>query len=319
MHELLLVEDSPTQALKLKLMLQDSGYHVTIAGNGEEGLALLEKRRFPVVITDWVMPKMDGETFCKEVRRRTYEDYTYILLLTGKRESEDIVRGLESGADDYLVKPPDRLELIARLKTAHRIISLERSLKERANEILRLTLTDALTGACNRRYLDEQLPRDLRRASRYGHPFSLIMTDIDLFKQVNDRHGHLVGDHALRRFVEVIGEGLREGCDWIARFGGEEFAIGLPETDTTGAHEVAERLREALSQTEMEGADGAFSVTASFGVATVAPEDISLESGMEDLLKVADGCLYEAKRTGRNRTVARCVGQAETTVALESL
>jgi diguanylate cyclase (GGDEF)-like protein len=313
MQRLLLVEDSPTQALKLKFQLQSSGYSVTIAGNGEEGLALMEKHHFPVVITDWVMPKMDGETFCKEVRRRSYDNYTYILLLTGKNESEDIVRGLEAGADDYLVKPPDRLELVARLKTAERIISLEESLKQRANEIHHLSMTDALTGAHNRRYLDEHLPRDLHLAKRYGHPFSLIMTDIDHFKQVNDRYGHLSGDRALRHFVRVISQSLREDCDWLVRFGGEEFAIGLPETDSEGAYEVAERLREALQKTEIPGPDGPFSITASFGVATAFPDEINPETGMEDLLKVADGCLYEAKRTGRNRSVSRRIAHTRTT------
>jgi len=307
MHELLLVEDSPTQALKLKLVLQEYGYRVSIASNGEEGLELLERKRFPIVITDWVMPKMDGEEFCREVRSRSYEDYTYILLLTGKNESADIVRGLESGADDYLVKPPDRMEMLARLKTAHRIISLETSLKDRANEILRLTLTDPLTGARNRRYLNEQLPRDMHRAARYGHPFSLIVTDIDFFKHVNDEYGHLAGDETLRRLVGKVEESLREGCDWIARFGGEEFVIGLPETDLCGAGAAAERLRNAVASMLLDCDGQAFSITASFGTATATPELLGSGVGMEDMLRVADACLYEAKDTGRNRTVSRCV------------
>lgn len=310
-YDLLLVEDSPTQALKLKLLLQESGYRVTLAADGEEGLELLAKRHFPIVVTDWVMPRMDGAAFCREIRARNFEDYTYILLLTGKSQEEDVVRGFEAGADDYLVKPPGRFELIARLKAAARVVSLEASLKERNREVLRLTLTDTLTGVNNRRFLDETLPKDLLRALRYGHTVSLIMSDLDRFKRVNDTYGHLVGDQVLCRFAEVLRTGLRQGCDWVARFGGEEFVVALPETDAGGALAMAERLRQTLGEIVVPVGSGQFGVTASFGIATADPEALAAGADMEDLLRVADVCLYQAKETGRDRCVGRTVTAEE--------
>jgi diguanylate cyclase (GGDEF)-like protein len=300
---ILIVEDSPTQALRLKVLLEEQGYDITVAANGAEGLAALESRYHPVVISDWVMPELDGIEFCKRIRGRENPGYIYIVLVTAKGEKTDLISGIEAGADDYLVKPFDIGELIARLKTAERIISLEQNLIRARKKIEKLTVTDPLTGAYNRRHLTGKLPDAVRYARRYGRHLSLVMCDIDHFKQVNDRHGHQAGDAVLAEFADRLIRTVRKGADWLARYGGEEFVIVLPETDACRAYQAAERYRRLIAEEPFETGAATLQVTASLGTATLSPDNATQASAAADaLIETADRHLYAAKRKGRNRT-----------------
>jgi len=301
----LVVEDSPTQALQLQFLLEAEGYQVTVAKDGIEGLEALTRGEFSIVITDWVMPKMDGVEFCQALRQQMSEGYIYVFLVTAKSSKEEIVKGLEGGADDYLVKPIEPAELVARLTTAKRILNLEQTLKERNREISRLLNTDHLTKVFNRSYLDSQLTNDCRQAMRYRRWLSVVLCDLDFFKRVNDNYGHQVGDEVLKKFASTMQETLRFGIDWIARYGGEEFVVVLPETDFAGAEQVCERLRQAVSGFEIsDGNGGKFSITASFGIAVLPNSGLPEKKVTAfDMVGLADSCLYEAKAAGRNRVV----------------
>lgn len=303
--DILLVEDSQTQALKLKLMLENNGYKVSVAPNGQEGMHMLMNHPVSTVITDWMMPEMDGRELCQAIRQHDFDNYVYILLLTAKDAKGDIIEGLEAGADDYLIKPVDDAELIARLTTASRIISLESSLKQRNREIALLSITDPLTKVFNRGYLNENLPKALKRAERYQLPLSVLIADIDNFKKVNDQYGHQAGDRVLKTFVDGINATLRRDLDWIARYGGEEFIIVLPETDLAGAQAAAEKFRSIVAANETETKQGMVRITASFGIATVAETPDIARVSVDTLINTADRCLYQAKQAGRNR----CIGK----------
>ncbi len=300
-RRVLIVEDSMTQALRLQAVLESLGYGVHRAENGRKALDLLEETFISLVITDWVMPEMDGVAFCRTVRSRAYPGYVYVILLTARDALDDIVAGLEAGADDYLIKPVHPAELAARLKTAQRILALEATLKKRTEEVERLSITDPLTQLYNRRYFNEQLPKLLHASRRHGRPVSLIMTDIDHFKKINDTYGHQTGDRVLQVFAAQIQRSLRTGLDWAARYGGEEFVVVLPETDVDKAGLVAERLRLLASQTCVEAPEGSVRMTASFGVAGI-PAGADDGLSMEALVAAADAALYRAKQNGRNRT-----------------
>ena len=186
---ILLAEDDPVTRMLMMRFLKKAGYEVDAVANGTEALEHMSRRYYPYLVTDWEMPEMDGVALCKAVRNLQLDGYVYALLLTARNAKEHIIAGLEAGADDYLIKPVHEPELIARLNTGRRILALEHSLRA-ANERNRiLSITDALTGAFNRRYMMEQLPRELERCRRYGNPLSVIMCDIDHFKQVNDVRG----------------------------------------------------------------------------------------------------------------------------------
>ncbi len=243
---ILLVDDEPTQRLIVARLLKRGGYEVEMAANGREALAKLEQGDFPLMITDWEMPEMDGVALCQAVRSKE-RGYTYIILLTSRDAIEHLVAGLQSGADDYLIKPVVEPELIARLNTGRRIVTLERSLRAANEENRRLSITDPLTGVHNRRFLMEQLPREIDRAARYGRQLAAIMCDVDFFKKINDTHGHLTGDEVLKWFANGLKSGVRTS-DWIARYGGEEFVIVLPETNVANAATAAEHLRKHISE-----------------------------------------------------------------------
>ena len=219
---ILLVDDEPTQRLIMARLLKRAGYEVETAGNGREALAKIDAGDFQLMITDWEMPEMDGIALCSALRASPGKGYIYTILLTARDAIEHVVTGLQAGADDYLTKPVIEPELIARLNTGKRIVTLERSLRTANEENRRLSITDPLTGAYNRRYLMEQLPREIERAARYGRQLSTIMCDVDHFKKINDTHGHLVGDEVLKWFVAQLQSGVR-ASDWVARYGGEEF------------------------------------------------------------------------------------------------
>ena len=190
--------------------------------------------QYQILLTDWDMPGMDGPTLCKRVREANLSTYVYILLLTGHLTTDDVVVGLGAGADDYVKKPANQAELLARLSAGSRIVTLEQSLREANEKIQLLSVTDSLAGTFNRRYLNDQLLKEVERARRYGHSLAAIMADLDRFKRINDERGHQTGDEVLRRFADLAKKLIRPS-DWIARYGGEEFVIVLPETDAAGA------------------------------------------------------------------------------------
>jgi diguanylate cyclase (GGDEF)-like protein len=277
---------------------------VVAAANGRQAFEIFRETFFPMVLTDWMMPEMDGIALCRAIRNHASPGYVYIVFLTAKDSRDDIIAGLEAGADDYLTKPFHPTELMARLTTGKRILELERSLKMANEEIRILSITDHLTGCFNRGYMTSHLPEELNRASRYGHPLSLIMCDIDRFKNVNDSRGHLAGDSVLRLVVDFIHEALRKDIDWAVRYGGEEFLIVLPETDREGAWAVAERLRQEMATKPIDIGDQEIAITASFGLASFDP-GMDKKPSAEALIREADQYLYQAKKEGRNKVNGR--------------
>jgi diguanylate cyclase (GGDEF)-like protein len=298
---ILLAEDDPVTRMLMTRFLKKAGYEVDAVADGTEALEHMTKRYYPLLVTDWEMPEMDGIELCKAVRNLQLDGYVYALLLTARNAKEHIIAGLEAGADDYLVKPVHEPELIARLNTGRRILALEHSLRA-ANERNRiLSITDALTGAFNRRYMMEQLPRELERCRRYGNPLSVIMCDVDHFKQVNDVMGHSGGDDVLQQFVWRMQKSIRATSDWVARIGGEEFVIVLPETGHQGAMFVAEKIRTLMNGVPFVTREGDVAATSSFGVASTERHGPDLVMKSETLIRAADQCLYTSKQSGRNR------------------
>src|ERR1700722_209153 len=215
---ILLVEDEPTTRLMMSRQLTRAGYEVEVVSNGVQALEMLNRRFFPLLLTDWDMPEMNGVMLCKALRGMTLEGYVYIILLTAREGKAHVIEGLAAGADDYLTKPPDDNELRARLNTGRRILKLEQSLRSANHRIHLLSITDALTSAYNRRYLMERLPQEIERAQRYTRPLSVVLCDADHFKNVNDAHGHLAGDEVLKGFAKLLMESTRADIDWVARY-----------------------------------------------------------------------------------------------------
>jgi two-component system, cell cycle response regulator len=299
---LLLVEDEPTQRKLVERQLQRAGYAVETASNGEEALEKIVSGQFQLLLTDWEMPGMDGRTLCRRVREANLPTYLYILLLTSHSSTDDVVAGLEAGADDYLRKPANEAELLARLNSGRRIVRLEQSLRDANVKIQQLSETDSLVGTFNRRYLSGQLVREVDRARRYKHPLSAVMADLDRFKRINDERGHHAGDEVLRRFADLAKSTVRPS-DWIARYGGEEFVIVLPETNLAGAAVAAEKLRALCAASPFQTSTGPVAVTASFGVAelSIDSQGQSDDAAAQALLRRADSALYTSKNEGRNR------------------
>jgi diguanylate cyclase (GGDEF)-like protein len=307
----LIAEDDLVSRLILQKTLESRGYKVFAAENGREAWEILQREDLQFIIADWIMPVMDGVTLCREIRASGIHGYVYFILLTGKDKKEDIIRGLEAGADDYVAKPFERDELKVRVRAGERIIKLEKELSEK-NEKLRLlnvrleTLAgiDPLMGIGNRRTFYTVIEKVHHRADRYTQGYSIIMCDIDNFKSYNDIYGHLAGDQVLKTVAGEINKTIR-ASDEVFRYGGEEIVIvAIPEQDLEGTIAVAERMRrsvEALGIGHSGSASGC--VTISCGVAVY---DRSCGDGRwEMVLDRADKALYAAKEAGRNRVCAR--------------
>jgi two-component system cell cycle response regulator len=302
---LLLVEDEPTQMLLTQRMLRRGGYEVETASDGAAALEKLATGRFQFLVTDWEMPGMDGPTLCRKVRATRLPGYLYILLLTGQSSTRSVVIGLDAGADDYVRKPADEAELLARLAAGRRIVQLEQSLRDANAQIQRLSITDPLVSTYNRRYLNEQLMQEVEQARRRPQALSAVLADLDFFKSINDQHGHQAGDEVLKHFVGVARSAIRENVDWVARYGGEEFVVVLPATDLAGAVKVAEKIRTLCADSVVHTESGDLKFTVSFGVAALAAGAGPNGAAAEELLRHADAALYCSKREGRNRvTVA---------------
>ena len=295
---ILIAEDDPNFRSLLKAKLANWGYEVVAVGDGNEAWQVLQSDDAPqLALLDWMMPGMEGVEICRKVRKELQESYTYIILLTSQQRDEDVVAGMEAGADDYITKPCKHSELRVRLRAGRRIIELQNELLA-AREILQAKAShDSLTGLWNHEEILGNLRQELARGEREGECVSVIMADIDNFKRINDTHGHMVGDEVLRSCARRM-QALVRSYDFIGRYGGEEFLFVLPECCRECTVAFAERIRLCICGESMDTSEGMIPVSISLGVAS------SGKSGGRDadsLVKAADAALYRAKENGRNR------------------
>ena len=260
---------------------------------------MLQKPEAPrLILLDWNMPGLEGLEVCRRLRKKETTNPSYVILLTGRGDKSDIVLGLEAGANDYIAKPYDNAELLARIRVGQRMLELQDSLLEIQAALAHQATHDALTGIFNRRAILEQLTRELARALRQGVSISVGMCDIDHFKEINDRFGHQAGDEVLVAFARSLQNNLRE-YDYVGRYGGEEFLIIATGSNNTQSDEgLYERLREQVAALAVKTKAGNISVTVSIGTAAG-----SGKSTVDALLAAADAALYQAKEAGRNRVV----------------
>jgi two-component system, cell cycle response regulator len=298
----LLVDDDEIVIERLRDLIEAAGYEVATATSGEAALDSLRRHFAPIVILDRNMPGMDGLELCRVIRDGThYPGYVYIMLCTAHDSEEEILSGLNAGADDYLSKRASGAQLVARLVCARRILTLEQSLKQVIEERRRMAMTDVLTGAHNRRYFMSHMRRELKRSRRFGAELSLVVFDIDHFKHINDRYGHAAGDAVLIEFVRRVQKCLPREFDWCARLGGEEFAVVLPQTHLAGGVVVAEKIRHALASTPVMAVPGGIECTVSAGVSGLAAFTDRGAASVEQILSRADDCLYTSKNHGRDQ------------------
>lgn len=296
--KILVADDDAISRRMMEKMLQRSGYDVITAEDGKDAVDKLSGPDSPrLALVDWMMPGLDGPGVCSAIRSRHDERYIYITLLTSKQASEDIVRGLEAGADDYLIKPCHPEELKARLRTGVRILDLEDKLVD-AREDMRYRAThDALTALLNRGTIAVDLERELARSRRENGILSILLCDIDHFKRVNDIYGHTVGDEVLRQVASLLLNSVRS-YDLVGRYGGEEFLILLIGCDTALAQRRAEEIRRAVQELNFRETDPPLSITISIG--TLTTNDWRNGMKASELVNEADKALYRAKAEGRN-------------------
>jgi two-component system cell cycle response regulator len=295
--QVLIADDSLLSRRLLEETLQGWGYQVRAVADGAEAWRVLSEENPPTLaIFDWMMPGFTGPELCQMIREKTREPYIYILLLTSRSERDDLVEGMDAGADDYVTKPFDRHELQVRLRAGRRIVDLQKELLA-TREALRVQAThDYLTQLWNRSAILEILDRELARSEREGTPVGLVIADLDSFKAINDTHGHPAGDTVLRQAASRMQACIRQ-YDSIGRYGGEEFVIVLPGTDEHAVRVQAERMRAAIREIPIVLPDRSLTITSSFGC-TVGHRG---EGAAEMLIRAADTALYQAKRGGRDR------------------
>ena len=303
--KVLIAEDEKISRMVLANALANHGYEVLQAHDGQEAWDIFQKEKedIYIAILDWQMPKMDGIELCQKIKDASLSHYVYVIFLTGKKDIDSIVEGLETGADDYLPKPFDRRELLSRLKVGLRLIEFEKALREANEKLHTLAITDGLTGISNRRAIFERLRSEISRAVRGNSLFCLIMLDIDHFKKVNDTYGHGAGDKVLVEIVNRIKSELRPHDD-IGRYGGEEFLVGISKADSKISRVIAEKLRTCICKRPFQIEDRKIDVSLSLGVVNFMPSrDNDINDLLEAMIKAADIALYKAKEAGRNRAV----------------
>jgi two-component system cell cycle response regulator len=317
--KILLADDDRVSRFLMERMLRSNGYDVVTAENGRQALHELSREDRPrLALLDWMMPELDGLDVCREIRARHNKSYIYILLVTARESPDDIVAGLKAGADDYLTKPCHHAELKARLHAGRRVLTLEDELVE-SREALRFEAThDALTSVLNRGAVLSQIQNELNVSQQSKCSTSLLLCDVDHFKQVNDTYGHLVGDEVLRQISSRLSNCARPG-DLVGRYGGEEFIILLKDCELkdcgqdrlllagqkpfdrdTFLHR-AEQIREAVSSRPVSTQAGPLSISVSIGAITIDP--LTAAMPVETLLAHADEALYRAKAAGRDRAI----------------
>jgi two-component system, cell cycle response regulator len=292
MYKVLVIDDSEEIRYILRHNLESADFHVIEAENGNKALEILQQETPEVILLDWVMPGISGPEVAHQLRKNPKNESIYLIMLTSKSNSSDQIEGLQAGVDLYLTKPVNfdvlTFQIEKGVDESHR--------RQKANEDRMFAEIDALTNLGNRRLFDKTIEQEIARAKRHEHNLTFILTDIDFFKSVNDTHGHKVGDDVLKGFAYLL-KNLSRETDHVFRYGGEEFAILLIETDLKGGVEHAEKLRLNIFHHEFPVVG---KKTSSFGVSTFCQID-----SPTTLLERADKALYEAKNSGRNRVVSQ--------------
>jgi diguanylate cyclase (GGDEF)-like protein len=298
--KILVVDDDEMARQLLTIYLSRAGHTIVEAAEGRSAWEVFQRENTRLIITDLMMLEVSGIELIRRIRADSRTGYTYLMILTALGDKAQVVTGLESGADDYLTKPFNPEELLARVSIGERILKLEDSLNESRRQMEYLAMHDTLTGMLNRRALQDHAEAELSRARRSSTPVSLAVLDLDHFKSINDRYGHLVGDQALQHVATILIRQIRT-YDWAGRWGGEEFLLVLPDTALPEARMVAERIREDIAATVLALPNGSeLRLTASLGVASAAAASGEIAS-LDELVRQADHALYHAKSEGRNR------------------
>ena len=295
--KVLVVEDSKVAIKAITIYLEDIGVHPLIAETGSAAVELYRNERPDIILLDIILPDISGYDVAKQIRKlQGKDDWTAIIFLSVMSDAEDLARGIEVGGDDYLMKPVGRVVLQAKVTAMYRLVRMQRALvklTEQLNtanqELQRISMTDGLTGIANRRLFNEMLVREWRRCIRIKKPMSIVMVDVDYFKKYNDKYGHQAGDDCLKVVAKEVARAAPRASDLAARFGGEEFAMILGETDEGGARWVANRIRQHVAGLKVMHEDSPHHfVTVSCGVCSVLPSD---DSSVEKLVKSADNAL----------------------------
>lgn len=298
---LLIVDDSPHFRTSIREAVKDASIFKNIieAGDGAEAIRIFASNSITFIITDVVMPRIDGYKLVAAIRGTAAgKDIPVIMLTAAKKESSDKVKGLTIGASDYVIKPFNKEELLARIKVLRRMQDLQEELKAKNAILERLATTDELTGLPNRRYLFDSVGTIMALARRSKLPIACLMVDIDFFKKINDKYGHQAGDTVLKSLSDVMLKCKRDG-ELLARFGGEEFVMCLFKADERASFYAAERFRKTIESLNIHLNETALSVTVSIGCASMPSENLK---DADELINRADGALYRAKKNGRNRS-----------------
>jgi len=303
--KLLVADDSNVSRAMLSAITKNWGYDIILAEGGEQAWQIMQEDDAPqLLLLDWEMPKMNGVEVCQRVIEENPENPPYIVLLTSRSRSEDIVEGLSKGANDYLSKPFDTAELQVRLQVGKRMVEMQDKLNETLEELKELASHDSLTGLLNRRAIMDSLPKEIKRMERQEQVLCIGMCDIDHFKKINDTYGHLVGDEVLKEVTKRMTDALRD-YDLLGRYGGEEFLVITPVDSITSGVLVYQRICNAVSVLPIKVNDVSIPVTISCGVTSYLMN--SDAQNITNLLSRADEALYQAKDNGRNQVVMKQV------------
>ena len=296
--KILIAEDDNVTRHILEKSVTEMDFEVVSCKNGHDAWKILQSENPPhLLILDWMMPGMDGLEICRKVREQAKEPYTFILLLTSKGEQDDFVKGMEAGADDYVVKPFNHNDLRVRLKAGRRIVELNEELLYVRDNLEKQATHDKLTGLYNRHFMVEILEKEFSRALRHQSDLSCLLLDLDNFKDVNDTFGHTFGDLVLREFSAGLDQNIRKS-DISIRYGGEEFMVLLPDTGIAGAQSIAEKIRATCEKKRYDDGHNSTTVTVSIGIASIKQHQLIDD---KEIVACADKALYRSKAEGRNR------------------